>query len=174
MPYRLEPMTPDHRVPVIAIYNYYVAHGVAAYPEATVDPSFFDRFLDSTRGYPAIVARDEAGAVVGFAFLQAYNPLSTFRGAAVITYFIHPEHTGRGLGASMLDRLAAEGRRLGIRTLLAHIASLNEGSVRFHRRHGFREVGRFADIGRKRGRTFDVVWMQKEIGLDAPDPRPAP
>jgi len=42
----------------------------------------------------------------------------------------------------------------------AHISSLNEGSIRFHLRHGFTECGRFRRVGRKRGQDFDMVWMQ--------------
>ncbi|WP_243669404.1 hypothetical protein [Methanoculleus chikugoensis] len=33
--------------------------------------------------------------------------------------------------------------------------------MRFHRRHGFVECGRFRNVGSKHGVLFDVVWMQK-------------
>jgi len=49
---------------------------------------------------------------------------------------------------------------MGIDTFLAHISSLNEGSIRFHLRHGFTECGRFRCVGTKRGQDFDMVWMQ--------------
>jgi phosphinothricin acetyltransferase len=49
---------------------------------------------------------------------------------------------------------------MGVDTFLAHISSLNEGSIRFHLRHGFTECGRFRCVGRKRGHDFDMVWMQ--------------
>jgi phosphinothricin acetyltransferase len=43
---------------------------------------------------------------------------------------------------------------------MAHISSLNEGSIRFHAARGFCECGRFRNIGIKHGRPFDMVWMQ--------------
>jgi len=52
---------------------------------------------------------------------------------------------------------------LKIKTLLASISSRNKESIAFHKKHGFIECGRFKDIGRKRGKPFDVVWMQKVI-----------
>ncbi|MDD4050440.1 MAG: GNAT family N-acetyltransferase [candidate division Zixibacteria bacterium] len=80
-----------------------------------------------------------------------------------ITYFILPEFTGRGIGVELLGRLTEEAKARGIDTLLGSISSLNEGSLRFHLRHGFVECGRFRRIGRKQGRDFDVIWVQKFI-----------
>jgi phosphinothricin acetyltransferase len=50
-----------------------------------------------------------------------------------------------------------------VETILASISSRNEGSLRFHRKHGFRECGCFEGVGRKFDQDFDVVWMQKRI-----------
>jgi L-amino acid N-acyltransferase YncA len=63
----------------------------------------------------------------------------------------------------MLDHLEREGKKRGISCILASISSLNEGSIRFHARHGFNECGRFRNVGEKKGTLFDTVWMEKEI-----------
>ncbi len=63
----------------------------------------------------------------------------------------------------MLAQLEREGKEKGIRTILASISSLNEGSIRFHAQHGFAECGRFMGVGVKKGVTFDTVWMQKDL-----------
>ena len=65
-----------------------------------------------------------------------------------------------------MERLLDEGATIGIGTVLAHVSSLNEGSLRFHRRHGFRDCGRFHRVGVKRGAEFDMVWLERH--LDAP------
>jgi L-amino acid N-acyltransferase YncA len=54
-------------------------------------------------------------------------------------------------------------RRWRISSILASISSRNEGSIAFHGRLGFRECGRFEAIGRKWGKDFDVVWMQRML-----------
>ena len=111
----LKPMELRDRGSVIDILNYYIEHTFAAYPESTQPYEFFDAFLKLCEGYPAVTARDEADEVVGFGMLRPYNPIPTFAGTAEITYFIRPEHTGRGIGKTflthlvdfvMLDRLA--------------------------------------------------------------------
>lgn len=163
MPVTLTPMTPDDRVPVIDIFNHYVEHSFAAYHEIPVAYEFFDTFLGMSRGLPTAVARDDAGAVVGFGLLRPYNAMSAFARTAELTYFLHPEWTGRGVGGQMLDHLLDAGRAQGLTTVLASISSLNEGSLRFHAKHGFTECGRLVGVGRKHGRTFDVVYCQRSL-----------
>jgi L-amino acid N-acyltransferase YncA len=158
--YTFEKMADQHRTAVINIFNYYIANSFAAYPEESVSYEFFDHFLDMTRGYPAVVIKDQTETIVGFAFLHAYRPGSTFHRVAEITYFILPEHTGKGIGTAVLRQFKPAAREKGIDTLLANISSQNEGSLRFHRKCDFEECGRFRGIGRKFGEDFDVVWMQ--------------
>jgi len=52
---------------------------------------------------------------------------------------------------------------MGISSILASISSRNEESIAFHRSLGFRECGRLEAIGRKWGKVFDVVWMQRML-----------
>jgi L-amino acid N-acyltransferase YncA len=163
MGYCFESMTPDHRKPVIDIYNHFIEKSWAAYPDEPVDYALFDRFMDMVRGYPSLVVRSESGEVVGFAFLRAFLPADTFRRTAEITYFILPEHTHHGLGRRILERFQKEAVKAGIDNLLASISSRNTLSIEFHRKNGFVECGRLQDVGQKFGEDFDVVWMQKRI-----------
>jgi phosphinothricin acetyltransferase len=162
MKIRLDRMAEDDREAVIDLFNHYIENSFAAYPEEKVPYGLFDQFLKLTEGYPAVTARDEANAdrFAGFAFLRPYNPMPSFLRAAEITYFIDPEYVGRGIGTRMLERIVAEAMRKGIDTILANVSSLNEASLRFHRRHGFGECGRFRRVARKKGRDLDAVWMQ--------------
>jgi phosphinothricin acetyltransferase len=163
MKVRFDRMSEGDCKAVIDLFNFYVEHSFAAYPEKRVPYGLFDEFLTLTQGYPAYTVRDERsmGRLVGFAFLRAYHPVSSFLRAAEISCFIDPECTGRGIGSKMLNRIIGEARRKGIDTILANVSSLNEASLRFHEKHGFKECGRFKRIARKKGRDLDAVWMQK-------------
>jgi len=163
MHFHLEPMLPEHREPVIDIFNYYIENSFAAYPATKVPYEFFDKFLEMSDGYPTITVKDEIGEVLGFGMLRAHNPSPTFSQTAEITYFITPEYTRRGIGSNMLNQLVDEAKQKGISTILASISSLNEGSIHFHGKNGFIECGRFKNVGRKKGRVFDMVWMQKML-----------
>ncbi|MCX6677796.1 MAG: GNAT family N-acetyltransferase [Methanothrix sp.] len=148
---------------IIDIFNHYVQSSFAAYPEDRVPYEFFSLFLNMAEGYPFLVARDGEGNVLGFALLRPHSPMPVFSGAAEITCFIAPEHTGKGMGKAMHESLLHEAKEKGITSILASISSLNPASLAFHRKCGFRECGRFQKVGRKWGRYFDVVWMQRMI-----------
>jgi L-amino acid N-acyltransferase YncA len=164
MDYSLEPMSAGHRQAVIDIFNHFIRHSFAAFPAEPVDYAFYDRFLEMSRGYPALVVKDAAQQVVGFAFLRPYHPAATFRRTAEITYFILPEHTRQGLGTAILEVFVEQAAPLGVDALLAAVSSHNEASLNFHLQNGFKEVGRFIKVGRKFGEDVDVLWLEKRLG----------
>jgi phosphinothricin acetyltransferase len=84
-------------------------------------------------------------------------------GTGMLTYFILPEFTGKGLGSRLLERLTAEAEKMGMTSLVANMASKNTASILFHTRHEFTEAGRLHNAGTKFGERFDVVWMQKDL-----------
>lgn len=145
---------------VTVIFNHFVLESFAAYPDRPVDEGFLRGRAAAAPDYPFLVAEVEED-VVGFAYLAPFLPVPTLRRSATLTYFIHPEHTGRGLGGQFLEHLLEAGRHLGVVSFLAHISSANEGSIRFHLSHGFAECGRFREVGVKHGRLFDMVWVQR-------------
>jgi L-amino acid N-acyltransferase YncA len=163
MKIQLEPMTAESGREIIDIFNYYIENSFNAYRESTVPYQFFENFLQTCADYPAIVAKDGTGSVLGFGMLKAYKPAPTFAQTAEIMYFLRPGRTGQGIGKDMLDHLVREGKKKGLTTILASISSLNEGSLNFHRKNGFVECGRFKNICRKKNRLFDIVYMQKML-----------
>lgn len=157
------PLSADDRIDVMDIFNHYVEHSFAAYPEEKLPYAFFDTFLGMSQGLPRGTIKEARGEIIGFGLLRSYNPLPTFSSTVEITYFIKPGYTGRGWGTALLEYLIDGGLKKGIRSIIASVSSLNEGSMRFHLRHGFVECGRFREIGRKWGRAFDVVYYQRMI-----------
>ena len=163
MTYRFEPLGERHRTAVIDIFNHFIAQSFSAYYDQPFEYLFFDRLLEMVKGYPALAVIDEAGAVVGFGALHRWHPAAPFNRTAEISYFFAPSATGRGIGTALLARLEHDAREMDVDMILASISSRNEGSIRFHQKHGFRECGRFERVGRKFDQDFDVVWMQKKI-----------
>ena len=71
---------------------------------------------------------DDAGGVAGFGFLKPFLPFPAFKKTRMLTYFIAPEDTGRGLGIRLLGRLTDNARNVGIKVLVTNISSKNEAS----------------------------------------------
>ena len=161
--FNLIPMAECHGQAVIDIFNHFVQHGFAAYPDQPVPHEYFGRLRQMAQGYPAFVATAESDLAVGFGFLRPFHSASTLRRMAEVTYFIVPAYTRRGIGTALLNRLIEEAVTMGIDSLVASISSKNPESIAFHRRSGFRECGRFERAGRKGDQDFDIVWMQRQL-----------
>ena len=155
-------MSAEHCRDIMDIFNYYISNSFAAYPETELPYEFFDKFLEATKGYPAFSVQMN-GQTIGFCFLRPYNPFPTFKECAEITYFIHKDFTGKGIGKIVLNKLESEARKIGIKTILASIASENPQSIAFHKNNGFRQCGRFVKVINKKGKQIDLIWMQKMI-----------
>ncbi len=156
-------MSPGDRKAVIDIFNFYIENSFAAYPEKPVPYEFYNTFLDMCQGFPNGTIRNESGEVLGFGMLRPYSPIPTFSITAEATYFVRQGHTGQGLGTILLEYLIDGGRKMGINSILASVSSLNDGSMRFHARHGFVECGKLRNVGRKQGQVFDVLYYQRVL-----------
>lgn len=159
----LKSMTIANRLAVIDIFNHYIENSFAAYPDRKVPYEFFDILLKAAEEYPALVAEDEKNKVIGFGLLRPYHPFPVFSKTAEISYFIKPEWTRKGVGDLLFTQLIQKAELKGIKSILASIASVNEPSLQFHKKHGFIECGRFRKVGEKKGQVFDVVYMQKML-----------
>jgi len=159
-----EIMAESHGKEVMEIFNYYVENSLAAFPENKLPVEAYGMFLKMTQGYPAYVLRESPESpVVGFCFLRPYNQMPVFRETAEISYFLKPDSAQKGIGTQALRKLEEEAIKKGIRKILACISSENIASIKFHQKNGFTECGCFHHAGKKHGRYFDLVWMEKDI-----------
>jgi phosphinothricin acetyltransferase len=50
-----------------------------------------------------------------------------------------------------------------VHRVVAGIAQPNAASKALHERFGFTKIGAFTEVGRKFGKYWDVLWMQKTM-----------
>jgi len=91
--------------------------------------------------------------------LSAYNPFSTFKETANISYFISQNYVGKGIGEQCLEKLETDAMQVGIKHIIAQISSENQQSLKFHIKQGFEICGTLKIIGIKLGRNFNVIYM---------------
>lgn len=166
---------------IVAIYNEVIATSDAIWREepVTIEDRLAWLGALAADGYPVLVALDvhdrsgvgEAGEgpVVGYASLGPFRPWPGYHPTVEHSIHVRSDRRGAGVGAALLGALVAAAVGLGKERMVAGIDGENEGSVRFHERFGFREVGRMPGIGRRFGRSLDLVLLQLDLA-PAPDP----
>ncbi len=148
---------------VMAIFNHYIDHSMAAYPQSPLPVQAFGFIKSKCINGTILVAEDANGKVVGFALLKSFMDMNTFAHTADIGYFIDPQHTGKGLGRQFLAELENHAKTLGIKVLIANVSSANPESIAFHERSGFTKCGELPNVGKKKGEYFSMLWYYKSI-----------
>jgi len=147
-----------------AIYNHYVRTATATFD--TEEMSLERRvawLAEHTGPYPALVAHDSAGVVLGWGSLSRWGTRNAYRHTVEISVYVAAEHIGRGVGPALSDALLGEARRLGHRAVISQIVHENEPSLKMAERQGFEHVGTLKQVGRKFDRWLDVVLMEYVI-----------
>lgn len=161
------------------IYAYYVERTAITF-EWTLPglDEFAGRMRRTMQRYPYLVA-ERGDCVEGFAYAGPFVGREAYAWSAETTIYLDPEMRHRGVGKQLY--LALEGllAQMGVLNLNACIGYpkeedqyLTRNSAQFHQHLGYRMVGTFHDSGYKFGRWYDMVWMEKHIGLHPTDPAP--
>jgi len=149
--------------PILAIYNYYVKNGFAAYSEKEINSSFFKVVILEALSCHIL---DLEGEVGGYALIRNYLPYENFKHTGKLTYFLKPEYTHKGFGTILFEKLIEDARGYNINIIYVHVSSENPQSLNFHNKHGFKECGRFRNIAKKFNQYFDIIWMQKLLNKE--------
>lgn len=144
---------------MLPVFNYFAENGYAVYTDLPLTFSQFKKLAESIK---IGLILEEGDDLIGFGYISTYKPYPNFDSTGVLTYFIMPEYTGKGLGTKLFNLLIEKGRLAGINNYLAHISSKNEQSLSFHKKMGFETVGVFKNVAIKQGELFDIVWVQKQ------------
>ncbi|MEW8971184.1 MAG: N-acetyltransferase family protein [Mesobacillus sp.] len=99
-----------------------------------------------------IVARSDGG-VVGWAALSPVSSRSVYAGVGEVSVYVSQRYNGKGIGSLLLRSLIEKSEQNGFWTLQSSIFPENEGSIKLHKNHGFRVMGRRERIGK-----MDEVW----------------
>jgi L-amino acid N-acyltransferase YncA len=152
---------------IAAIYGHWVLHGLASFetePPGT-DEMARRRAAVLDGGYPYLVAQDERGRVLGYAYAAAYRTRPAYRFAVEDSIYIAPDAPRGGLGRALLGGVIETCTARGFRLMVAVIGdSGNAPSIGLHAALGFRHAGVLPAIGWKHGRWVDSVLMTRALG----------
>ena len=164
-PGRIRPATPDDLPRLTAIYNHYVTASAITFD---VDPCTVDErrawyAAHTTGAGHRLLVVEADGVVAGYAGTGPFRPKRAYDTSVETTIYLAPDATGRGfatlLYTALFDAIAGE----DVHRALAGVTLPNPASLALHARFGFREVGVFRENGRKLGRYWDVLWLERAL-----------
>lgn len=96
--------------------------------------------------YPVFVAEDQ-DTVMGYSSLSPYRPgRMALRYTAEISYYIHEDYRGLGVGSHLIEHAIEQCSRLGIRTLFAILLDINSDSAHILEKFGFQKWGHMPNV----------------------------
>jgi len=156
---------------ILGVYNHYVERSPVTFEVDPVHPSergaWMAEHLAGGR-YRLWVASDGSGQLVGWATSSPFRPRAAYATTVESSVYCRSGFERRGIGSRLYAALFASLQQEDIERVVAAVTLPNPGSVRLHRRFGFRRVGTFHRVGRKFDRFWDVAWFERPLRLTEP------
>jgi len=154
---------------IAAIYAPFVHHGTRSFESTAPDATEMTLRIERTlKTHPWIVAEDDGGEIVGYAYATGFRGRDAYRFTAETSVYVRPGSQGSGVGSRLAIALLEALRTSGCRTAIAVITLPNEPSVRMHEHVGYREAGRLPAVGWKADRWIDIGYWHLDLGGGEP------
>lgn len=162
----------DDAEEILEIYGYYVRETAVSFEyDVPTAEEFRRRMAKTLEKFPYFVAV-RGNRIVGYAYAGPFIGRAAYQYAAEVTIYIAAGERRQGVGKALYGALEAALGEMGIRNLYACIGCpvaedeyLTMDSARFHGRMGYVKCGEFHRCGYKFGRWYDMIWMEKIIGV---------
>jgi len=175
----IRPAVPEDAENILAVYEYYVRYTAISFEyEVPTVEAFRARIENTLKKYPYFVAVLD-GKIVGYAYAGPFVGRAAYGWSAEAAIYIDADRKKQGIGRKLYGALEGALKQMGILNLYACIGYpetedeyLTRNSVDFHARMGYAKAGEFHYCGRKFGRWYHMVWMEKMLGSHKKEQEP--
>ncbi|MFL0194154.1 GNAT family N-acetyltransferase [Clostridium sp. WILCCON 0269] len=113
-------------------------------------------------GYPLLVFEKD-NRVAGFATFGPFRDWPAYKYTIEHSVYVHKDHRSEGIGTRLMKEIIKIADEREYATLVAGIDAANEGSIKMHRKMGFKYSGTVTKAGFKFGRWLDLVFYQLDL-----------
>ena len=162
----ITPLLKKNLKDALKIYNYYIDNSFSNFEEKKVSLSDFTKNYKNIRKkkLPYLAAVIDKN-LVGIAYLNKFREKSGYRFAFENTIYVHNNYLKQGIGSRLLKQLITSSKKnKDIKKIVAVIGSIDSvGSIRVHKKLGFKNCGKLKKIGFKKNKWIDCIIMQKDL-----------
>ena len=162
---KIRDVVPEDAERIQEIYLPYVADTVISFEITVPGKSEMKKRIQKllANAFPYIVAENETGTVVGYAYADKFGEREAYRYSFIVSIYLDMEVQSKRIGQKLYDELEKRMKKMGIVQVLSAITGKNEKSLKFHEKNGFTKIGHFPNVGYKMGEWHDIIWMNKTI-----------
>lgn len=162
--YYIRETEPQDLPAILEIMNESILNSTAIYDEQPRTLEYCTGWLDSQRALGMPVFSCLRGqATVGYGTYGQFRPKYGYRFTVEHSVYVDEFHRGAGIGQMLLTALIERAKQDGLHRMIAGIDAENHGSIRFHEKNGFINVGHLKEVGFKFGRFLDLVFLQLDL-----------
>lgn len=163
-PFMIVDAAEAHLPGIAAIYNQAVRETFSIWSETETTVELRRGWMASRRqaGFPVLAAVN-AGEVLGYGAFGVFRDFPGYAGTVEHSVYVAPKAQRKGVGHALLTELIERARMRGFSSMVGGIDSSNAASIALHASFGFEEQGRLRGVGRKFGRSLDLVFMVKAL-----------
>jgi len=159
--------TESHLPGIVAIFNHAVRETYAIWSEVETTLEQRRAWMVHRRslGFPVIVATRPhlPDAVVGYGSYGIFRDFPGYVNTVEHSVYVAQAAQRRGIGRAVVAELIRRARLQGLSVMVGGIDAQNEGSIAMHANLGFERQGCLIGVGRKFGKSLDLVFMVKRL-----------
>ena len=162
----ITPLLKQNLKDALKIYNYYIDNSFSNFEEKKVSLSDFKKnYKNITKKKLPYLAAMIDKNLVGIAYLNKFRDKSGYRFAFENTIYVHNNYLNQGIGLKLLKQLITFSKtNKDIKKIVDVIGSIDSiGSIKVHKKLGFKNCGKLKKIGFKKNRWIDCIIMQKDL-----------
>lgn len=156
-----------HLPAIVEIFNQAVRETFSIWSETETTLDQRRAWLTARRnaGFPVIVAADPArpARVLGYGSFGVFRDFPGYVKTVEHSVYVAPAAQRAGVGRALLASLIEQARAKGLEAMVGGIDSANAASIALHEKAGFEIQGCLKGVGRKFGKSLDLVFMVKQL-----------
>lgn len=157
----------SHLPGIQAIYNQAVRETFSIWSETetTLEARRLWRESRLNAGFPVLVAvsPNDPHEVLGYASYGVFRDFPGYINTVEHSVYVDPAVHRRGVGRALLTALIERARASGLAVMVGGVDASNQGSIALHESLGFENQGCLRGVGRKFGKSLDLVFMVKAL-----------
>ena len=152
---------------ILDIYNEVIATTTAIYNDDPLSAGEFAVWFQdrAAAGYPVLLA-EEGGKILGFSSFGDFRVKPGYRFTVEHSVHLSADARGKGIDTALVQALFPRAKALGKHTMVGAVDAANEGSIRFHEKLGFQQVGMLPQVGFKPAAGW--TWCSCNVSSMAP------